>query len=504
MALSCHQSTTDDIDKSKQILHMSEIPTKYLLRGNLKKCSSTPKAFYSTFEKLLKSKNSSKRDSKKNKMEPILELCLSKNDSSRQNNYVSNNNIPSNHYVMSKKKYNEIRQWKTIEKGTSFNADTDFALRLLSYNILAQNLLETHSYLYKNHNYRALDWKHRKFLIQQEILNANANVICIQEMQVEHCQEFLVPLRKQGFDYLYKKRTNDTKDGLLMLYRPSQLKLEDYSLAEFHQTNSDILNRDNVGIVAKFSLRESPDTHIVISTTHLLYNPKRNDVRLAQTQLLFAEIERVAFIENTVNGPKYHPILLCGDFNLVPQSGVYKFITDGSFKYAGKGRSLDDISHHKLTNQLIPSHLRVTDNCEHFDLLKKRISHDNNDRYSRPVNDIDRNTSSYQNIELTKGKFAKFSSGTLSHPHKLTSVYKHKNDNGEFEATTHQDEWITVDYIFYSQVEVLDRYTLPTVSECEKLSFIPNFIVGSDHVCLGATFKLKKKNFDKKIQYLTS
>lgn len=118
-------------------------------------------------------------------------------------------------------------------------------------------------------------------------------------MQMEHCQEFLIPFQRNGYDYLYKKRTNNTKDGLLLLFRSSQLKLEDYALVEFHQTITDILNRDNVGIVAKFSLKESPDTFIVISTTHLLYNPKRNDVRLAQTQLLLAEIERVAFIEMT-------------------------------------------------------------------------------------------------------------------------------------------------------------------------------------------------------------
>lgn len=118
-------------------------------------------------------------------------------------------------------------------------------------------------------------------------------------MQVDHLQEFLVPFIEQGFDYLYKKRTNDTRDGLLLLYRPSLFKLEDYVYVEYHQTFDDILNRDNVGVVVKFALVESPDTRVVISTTHLLYNPKRNDVRLAQTQILFAELDRIAFIRNT-------------------------------------------------------------------------------------------------------------------------------------------------------------------------------------------------------------
>lgn len=118
-------------------------------------------------------------------------------------------------------------------------------------------------------------------------------------MQKAHLHEFLVPFLKDGYDYLYKKRTNDTEDGLLLLYRNNQLKLEDYEFVEYHQTSSDILNRDNVGIVVKFSLRDNPNTYVVISTTHLLYNPKRNDVRLAQTQILFSELERIAFNKNT-------------------------------------------------------------------------------------------------------------------------------------------------------------------------------------------------------------
>lgn len=118
-------------------------------------------------------------------------------------------------------------------------------------------------------------------------------------MQEEHMEDFLLPFMRNGYKYLYKKRTNDTKDGLLLLYRSNQLKLEDHVLVEYHQTSTDILNRDNVGMVVKFSLNDNSDTYIVISTTHLLYNPMRNDVRLAQTQVLFAELERIAFIENT-------------------------------------------------------------------------------------------------------------------------------------------------------------------------------------------------------------
>lgn len=119
-------------------------------------------------------------------------------------------------------------------------------------------------------------------------------------MQEDHLLDFVISFKQLGYEYLYKKRTNDKKDGLLLLYRSSQFVLLDYAKVELYQAGIELLNRDNVGIIAKLSLRDSPETQIVVATTHLLYNPRRNDVRLAQTQLLLAEIERFAFVENTM------------------------------------------------------------------------------------------------------------------------------------------------------------------------------------------------------------
>lgn len=118
-------------------------------------------------------------------------------------------------------------------------------------------------------------------------------------MQEEHLLDFVASFKQHGYEYLYKKRTNDKKDGLLLLYR-SEFVLLDYAKVELYQSGVELLNRDNVGIIAKLALRDNPETQVVVATTHLLYNPRRNDVRLAQIQLLLAEIERIAFIENTM------------------------------------------------------------------------------------------------------------------------------------------------------------------------------------------------------------
>lgn len=124
-------------------------------------------------------------------------------------------------------------------------------------------------------------------------------MICLQEVQWNHLSEFLIPFRELGYNYLYKKRSNDKPDGLLLLWRAEQFILVDHLEVEYNQPSVDVLNRDNVALVARLALRESPSTQFVIATTHLLYNPKRNDVRLAQMQILMAEIERIAFVTQT-------------------------------------------------------------------------------------------------------------------------------------------------------------------------------------------------------------
>ncbi|XP_058790822.1 protein angel-like [Phymastichus coffea] len=416
--------------------------------------------------------------------------------------------------LIDKKKYKDIRKWKKVDKGNAAGTSKDsFIFKLLSFNILAQDLLETHSYLYRTHDKKALPWEHRKPLLMEEILELNAHVICLQEVQYQYLQEILIPFQENGFTHLYKKRTNDKKDGLLVLYKEDLFNLLEFSKVELYQNGIELLSRDNVGLVAKFSLKESPETKFVVATTHLLFNPRRNDVRLGQIQLLFAEIERIAFVENTLTGPRYLPIVLSGDFNLEPYSGVYNFVTEGSIEFVGKGRNLEESDYRCLSNSLIPPHLYVTDECQHLNVLSKRLSgigsgkimlRNAENQYQPKEDDLTNDllestsfnskTNNYQKIEISDGHYVTFSSGLLTHPFRFKSVYNHTDKNGRSEATTFQNRWITVDYIFYSQLTPLEKYRLPTAEECsEFLPTIPNAIVGSDHFCLGASFLLKKR-----------
>lgn len=93
---------------------------------------------------------------------------------------------------------------------------------------------------------------------------------------------------------MYKRKTGNKTDGCAIYYRKSMFKMIENTTVEYNQGYS-VLDRDNVGIIVKLAPVKHPKVEFVVATTHLLYNPRRQDVRLAQTQVLLAEVDRIAY-----------------------------------------------------------------------------------------------------------------------------------------------------------------------------------------------------------------
>lgn len=152
----------------------------------------------------------------------------------------------------------------------------------------------------------------------------------------------------------------------------------EHTEVEFLQPNITLLNRDNVAIIAKFAPKDNPEAEFVVATTHLLYNPRRQDVRLAQTQVLLSEIERMAYKKHgdrlfllfkkkhlklliAIVYRNYIPLILTGDFNATPDSAVYELIRYGQVDYqhlTPKSLQRTD-SLHRNGKVLLPPYLRI-------------------------------------------------------------------------------------------------------------------------------------------------
>lgn len=139
---------------------------------------------------------------------------------------------------------------------------------------------------------------------------------------------------------MYKRRTGSKTDGCATCYRRSCFSELSVSLVEFFRPETELLDRHNVGIVlllqpvvTQGSCVKLTGPPLCVANTHLLFNPRRGDVKLAQLAIMLAEINKV--VESCKANGELCNLILCGDFNSVPHMPLYQLITTGELYYQG-------------------------------------------------------------------------------------------------------------------------------------------------------------------------
>ena len=108
-----------------------------------------------------------------------------------------------------------------------------------------------------------------------------------------------------------------------------------------------VLQRDNIAVVTLLE-NKTTGTRFIIVNAHIHWDPQYRDVKLVQVALLVDEVDKIAarFAKypprllqpedgEPHTGPTYAdgtkiPLIICGDFNSVPDSGVYEFLANGT------------------------------------------------------------------------------------------------------------------------------------------------------------------------------
>lgn len=334
-----------------------------------------------------------------------------------------------------------------------------FRFTLVSYNILSQTLLNDHSYLYTSCNPRDLEWPRRGHRIVSELLHNKADIICLQEVESDHLQSLYRPkLARYGYECLYKKKTGYKIDGCAIFYKSKLFHLMNYKGIEFNRTDvANLLNRDNVGIIAVLKPKiqtQSKSSHLVIANTHLIFNPRRSDIKLAQLKLFLSEIEEISLeSQDSIEDERsHHPTILCGDLNSVPDSDVNKFIIKNTTNNRETNTSLDQDNKAEMSSS--------------------RDCHDQN---------VESGSDDCTGLEELSN---------LTHHMKFKSVYPTKNRHGHPYVSTFSN--CIVDYIFYSPRLRLESYReLLTEEQLKELGPLPSADFPSDHLTLEATFTMK-------------
>ncbi|XP_018560799.1 CCR4-NOT transcription complex subunit 6-like [Anoplophora glabripennis] len=237
---------------------------------------------------------------------------------------------------------------------------------VMCYNVLCDKLATRQMYSYCPS--WALNWEYRKKGILEEIKHYGADIINLQEVEMEQFYNYFLPeLKMDGYNGIYSPKSrakhmaeSERKyvDGCAIFYRTSKFTLVKEHLVEFNQlamANADglehMLNRvmpkDNIGLAALLQTTDAawdntpPDAPFIhqpllVCTAHIHWDPEFCDVKLIQTMMLSNELKSI--LEQSAETLKAHnlhldpsniQLVLCGDFNSLPDSGVIEFLGTG-------------------------------------------------------------------------------------------------------------------------------------------------------------------------------
>ncbi|XP_076612244.1 protein angel homolog 2 isoform X5 [Chaetodon auriga] len=400
------------------------------------------------------------------------------------------------------------RHWETsaCSAGVQPPGDsTAFDFTVMSYNILSQELLQDNAYLYRHCDPGVLPWEHRLPNLLAEIQQYNADILCLQEVQQDHYENQIKPaLQELGYHCEYKKRTGTKPDGCAVIFKSSRLSLLSSNPVEFFRPGDALLDRDNVGLVVLLRPNDAVgqsdlSTVICVANTHLLYNPRRGDIKLAQLAILLAEISRLSRLPDGST----NPVVLCGDFNSTPWSPLYSFLTTGCLDYRGlqigtvSGQEASPRGQRLLTSPIWSHSLGIDHRCQY----KKKPA------AASPPSSPTEGAISDLTVEDFSTKAVDAFRARIEHILKLQSSYQHRlMPDGRPEITTcHSRTAMTVDYILYTPdsitppslpggrgLHLLGRLSLVGQSELEEVKGLPNRYHPSDHLPLLARFRFRR------------
>ncbi|KAF9192245.1 Protein angel 1 [Haplosporangium sp. Z 767] len=236
---------------------------------------------------------------------------------------------------------------------------------IMTYNLLAKSLAQSNSHLYNYCGKRIIQWKYRNQVLLAELESRLLDIYCLQELDIDDYYDIFQPtFLKWGYTGFFKKRNGKKKDGCAMFYRNESVKAVsihgvDYNLNHF-------TNRDNVGIVAMLDIKQGNETkRVCVATTHILFNPKRGMIKIAQLCILLQEAKNL--IEREEHDV---PIVLCGDLNSLPHSIVIQYLLSGNGSDNGsrfKRSKFTDL-HSQLTLMTNATFISLTGPVDHVNV----------------------------------------------------------------------------------------------------------------------------------------
>ena len=77
----------------------------------------------------------------------------------------------------------------------------------------------------------------------------------------------------------------DSNDGCATFFKVKKFRLQEVRSLAYDEMDEEVDGRNNIALAVVLTMR-SNKKHICVANTHLLYNPKRGDIKLTQLAIL--------------------------------------------------------------------------------------------------------------------------------------------------------------------------------------------------------------------------
>ncbi|KAL0130432.1 hypothetical protein PUN28_002243 [Cardiocondyla obscurior] len=222
------------------------------------------------------------------------------------------------------------------------------SFRIICYNILADTYADSDfskDVLFPYCPPYALDMDYRKQLILKEIIGFNGDLICLQEVDKSIFEYDLLPsLYMLNYDGVFITK-NEISEGLATFFNQDRFEKlgfeysimsQNVDLPKFATVWSKIdneklkerfLSRNTTIQVTTLRSKENRSEILIVGNTHLYFKPDADHIRLLQGYYAITYVHKIAKrIREEV--PECNvSVILCGDFNSVPECGIYQLMT---------------------------------------------------------------------------------------------------------------------------------------------------------------------------------
>ncbi|XP_048450676.1 CCR4-NOT transcription complex subunit 6-like isoform X1 [Rhincodon typus] len=256
------------------------------------------------------------------------------------------------------------RPWITLKERDQVLPTALFTI--MCYNVLCDKYATRQLYGYCPS--WALNWEYRKKGIMEEIVNCDADILSLQEVETEqYFNLFLPELKQRGYDgffcpksraKLMSEQERKHVDGCAIFFKTEKFALVQKHTVEFNQlamANSDgseamlnrVMTKDNIGVAVLLevhkdlfggvkTLQGTEKQLILVANAHMHWDPEYSDVKLIQTMMIISELKTI--LEKSAASlrpscpsadPNCIPLVLCADLNSLPDSGVVEYLSTG-------------------------------------------------------------------------------------------------------------------------------------------------------------------------------